>query len=108
MALAWSNVAAIYRVRELQAQLDAKEAELQKHNVTKHDGSAKAMTTDAGLTKLLDERDARYAQLREENEKLKQQLAGASAVNAPNSAVTSTPTRVSFNQFPGQKYEQLS
>ena len=102
VALTWSNVAAANRVRELQAQLEAKEAELQKYNATKRSGSAKAMTADAGLTELLDQRDAKYAQLREENEKLRQQLAGASAVNATTSAVTSTPTRVNFNQFPGR------
>ena len=102
VALTWSNVAAANRVRELQAQLEAKEAELQKDNATKRSGSAKAMTADAGLTELLDQRDAKYAQLREENEKLRQQLAGASAVNATTSAVTSTPTRVNFNQFPGR------
>ncbi len=96
--LVWSNVVATGRARELKAQLDAKEIELQQLTAGNH--STPRKTVDNGMGELLAQRDAEYDQLREVDDKLKQQLAAAqAAMAAPPPAVTSTPTRVGFSPF---------
>jgi hypothetical protein len=71
-ALVWSNVAAVGRARDLKVQLDAKEAELQQQLATSKPNSP---TVDTGWGDILARREAEYAQLREEYEKLKDRIA---------------------------------
>jgi hypothetical protein len=71
-ALVWSNVTAVGRARDLKAQLDAKETELQQQLATSKPSSP---TVDTGLEDMLARREAEYAQLREEYEKLKERTA---------------------------------
>jgi hypothetical protein len=83
-ALVWSNVVSVGRARELKEQLEAKEAELQQLASSKHDPTTKS---DTGLAEMLAQRDAEYAKLREDYDKLQQQLTNATPV-----AATSTNT----------------
>ena len=79
-ALVWSNVVSVGRARDLKKQLEAKETEIQKL-AGKHDPTAEAHT-DTGLAEMIAQRDADYAKLREDYDKLKQQLTNAVPVSA--------------------------
>lgn len=78
-ALVWSNVATASRARELKAQLEAKETELQKLAASEHSPTA---NPDTGLAEMIAQRDAEYAKLREDYDKLKQELTNAAPVAA--------------------------
>jgi len=97
-ALVWSNVTVSGRARELQAQLDSKDARL-RELTAKLDRVAKR-SADPGMGELLAQRDAEYEQLHEAYDKLREQLAATSTVNVAMPAVTSTPARVNFGMFP--------
>ena len=97
-ALVWSNVVAVGRARELKVQLETKAAEVQELS-TRIDRVSKR-TMDIGTGELLAQRDVEYEQLRDAYDKLKEQLSAVNTVNVTIPAVTSTPTRVNFSQFP--------
>jgi hypothetical protein len=78
-ALVWSNVATASRAREMKTQLEAKETELQKLAASEHSPTA---NPDTGLAEMIAQRDAEYAKLREDYDKLQQQLTNAVPVAA--------------------------
>jgi hypothetical protein len=97
VALAWSSVVTANRVRDLTAQIEAQDAEVQRLNSKKRGDSVKNAAADADMGELLAKRDAEYQELREAYDKLREQLATAPTVNI---ATTSATTRTSFTQFP--------
>lgn len=97
--LAWSSVVTANRVRELQAQLEAKNAEVQELTVKKRGDSAHAASTDTGLGELLAKRDTEYEELREAYDKLKQQI--PVILSASTATSTSDTSRASFT--PGSR-----
>jgi chromosome segregation ATPase len=94
-ALVWSNVASVGRVRELKGQLEAKESELQKL-ATSNDSTTKP---DSGLADTIAQRDAEYAKLREDYDKLKEQLTN----EAPASVAVTTTNTTAFGFGRGQR-----
>ncbi len=78
-ALVWSNVVSVGRARELKEQLEARKAEFQQLAASKHDPTPKS---DTGLADMLAQREAEYAKLREDYDKLQQQLTNAMPVAA--------------------------
>jgi hypothetical protein len=96
-ALVWSNVVATGRARELKAELDTKEAELQKLSTVDHRPAANSV--DSGTAELLAERDAEYTQLRDDYDRLKHQLELAQVASMASAMPTSMPARPDFGQF---------
>jgi len=95
-ALGWSSVVTGNRVHELKAQLDAKDAEMQKLTVKKRGVSARPAATDRALGQMLARRDAEYQELLDAYDKLRQQIPDAPVLSI-TPASTSTVTRASFN-----------
>jgi DNA repair exonuclease SbcCD ATPase subunit len=102
-ALVWSNVASVGRARELKEQLEAREAELQQLATSKHDPATKS---DTGLAEMLAQRDAEYAKLREDYDRLQQQLTNATPVIA-TSTNTAGPRFGRGNGGPNPWLERL-
>jgi hypothetical protein len=94
-ALGWSSVVTANRARELKAQLEAKDAEMQKLAVKKRGHSTTPAATDLVLGQMLARRDAEYQELQEAYDKLRQQIPSSTVVNI-TPASTSAVTRAGF------------
>lgn len=94
-ALGWSSVVTANRVRELKAQLEAKDAEVQNLTAKRHAVSSPRVATDRALGQMLARRDAEYQELQEAYDKLREQIPVAPMVSI-TPASTSAVTRASF------------
>src|SRR2546425_151964 len=101
-ALGWSSVVTANRVRDLKAQLEAKDAEMQRLTVKKRGVSARPAASDRALGQMLAKRDAEYQELLDAYDKLRQQIPDAPLLSNPP-ASTSTVSRASFTPQFGRR-----